>query len=486
MMNKQSTKNTRKFKYGGYAIAIVVLVIAAIIAVNIGVAQLTKALDLEFDLTRNNRYTLGAVSRKVAKELKHDVTIYAMFSEADKEGMPDYVKLFENLMDETDKISVQYIDPAKNPQFVNKFLTNSVNSITQNSVIVSRSDDSKFRVLDKYDFYKYSYDMNTYREQKEAFIGEEAVSNALLFVDSDVSPKVYWLTGHEELGMAYYGLVIDALSRENYECAEIDATRLSELQKGDVLVISAPRRDLTADELTRIGAFAEDGGRLIYLASDQDAALPNFEELFEVYGLSFHRDLICESDPEYWYENPFLLVPEIAAHEVSSVVRENKLPIVIPYAQWIETSSIKSNILTVTPLLTTSSSSYAKTNHESTVMEKEEGDVDGPFNVAVIVEKTDPYGVKENDVRIAVYSSCYFATQTAGYGGNGDLFLQTVRWMQNADTNVVSVVGKSMAEDRLIIRTQAQALLACGVVVIVIPVLVLAAGIVVWLRRRHL
>lgn len=486
MMNKQSTKNTRKFKYGGYAIAIVVLVIAAVIAVNIGVAQLTKALNLEFDLTRNNRYTISAVSRKVAKELKHDVTIYAMFSEEMKASYPEYTKLFENFAGETDHISIQYVDPTTNPQFANKFIGGTVTYISAGAVIVSRSDDSKFRVLDSYDFYEYSYDTTTYSSTPKAFKGEEAVANALLYVDSDVSPKVYWLTGHEEEGVAQYAAVVSYLAKENYECADLDATMLANLEKGDVLVISAPKRDLTADELSQIGAFVEDGGRLIYLSSDQDVTLPNFEELFELYGVTFHHDLVYESDANYWFSTPLLLVPEIASHETTSVVRENKLTVYFPYAQWLETSSIKSNILSVTPLLTTSSSAYAKTNHESTVAEMEEGDAKGPFDVAVVVEKVDPYGETANDVRIAVFSSSYFATQLGAYGGNIDLFLQTVRWMQNAETNVVSIVGKSLSEDLLSIRTATQAYTACVVVVAVIPVLVLAAGIVVWLRRRHL
>ena len=112
--------------------------------------------------------------------------------------------------------------------------------------------------------------------------------------------------------------------------------------------------------------------------------------------------------------------------------------------------------------------------------------MEGPFTLAVAIEQADAYGETENDVRIAVYSTSMFATQLSAYGGNTDLFLQTVRWMQNEETNVVSIVGKSLSEDLLSIRTASQAYLACGIVTIGIPAIVLICGIVVWLRRRHL
>lgn len=483
-MKMQSGKNIRKFKYGGYAVLIVVLVIAAVVAVNIGMVQLTQKLGLEFDLTRNSRYTISATSRKVAQELTHDVVIYAMFSEAQKEAYPEYTKLFDNFADQSEHISVQYVDPSTNPQFANKFLGGTVGYISAGSVIVSRSDDSKFRVLDQYDFYDYSYD-SSYNVSLDAFIGEEAVANALLYVDSDISPKVYWLTGHEEDTTSSYATVVNYLTRENYECADLDATMLATLEKGDVLVISAPKRDLTSDELKQLGAFVDDGGRLIYLAA-QGLSLPNFEELFEGYGVTLHPNIVYETDTKYWMSSPVLLVPKLASHDVTSTVRSNNLSVYMPYAQWMEVSAVKNNVLTVTPLMTTSDTSYAKMNAESTVSTKEDGDMEGPFTLAVAIEQADAYGETENDVRIAVYSTSMFATQLSAYGGNTDLFLQTVRWMQNEETNVVSIVGKSLSEDLLSIRTASQAYLACGIVTIGIPAIVLICGIVVWLRRRHL
>ena len=74
-----------------------------------------------------------------------------------------------------------------------------------------------------------------------------------------------------------------------------------------------------------------------------------------------------------------------------------------------------------------------------------------------------------------------------GNYGNVELSLQTVRWMQNEESKTVNVISKGLLEqaDRLYIRNNSQAYLA--IVAIFVPaVLVLAAGIVVWLRRRHL
>jgi len=129
-------------------------------------------------------------------------------------------------------------------------------------------------------------------------------------------------------------------------------------------------------------------------------------------------------------------------------------------------------------LLTTSDKSWGKKDINSTTTEKEAGDIDGPFDVAVAI--TDTQG--ESSAKIVVFSSSGFVN-VAG-GGNIDLFMNSMNWVQDLKDNI-SVTPKDLTTQALEI-TQAQILGFSALVVIVIPGIVLIAGVVVWLKRRHL
>lgn len=486
-MKKISTQSSRRFKYGGYAVAIVVLVIVAVVLANIGVSKLGDRFNWDFDMTRNHRFTLSATSRQVAQDVEKEIVLYAVFSESQKDSFQELARLVENFAYEGNRIRVEYVKPSTNPRLINKFIGGTVSAINEGDIIVSRADESKFKVLDEYDLYSHAYSNDYSQVQRTAFRGEEALANAILFVDSDVSPKVYWLTGHDEGTVNSYPLLKACLEAENYVCSDLSSSEMQILEQGDVLIIAAPKRDINEVELKELADFAENGGRVIYLNAGEDT-LPNFEELFEGYGVKIHHQYVGDANQSYVSSTPLQLVPSVETHDITSSIRSGNYAVFLSHAEWLELSSVKSNVLTVTPILMSSPDSYAKSNPEFTAMEKETGDVDGPFVLAAAIERPDPYGDTAKDVRMLVVStpSLFLYGENGNYG-NVELSLQTVRWMQNEESKTVNVISKSLLEqaDRLYIRNNSQAYLA--IVAIFVPaVLVLAAGIVVWLRRRHL
>ena len=155
---------------------------------------------------------------------------------------------------------------------------------------MSNADETKFRVISSSDLYdyEYSYDYTTgqYSYSKYDFVGEQAVTSAILYVTSDDTPIVYLLQGHGEVSYDSMTHVTDALTAQNYEPMELNLTDSSvTLEAGDVVMVVAPTKDLTDAEYEILKNFLENGGRMYYssqygIGSD----LPNFEALLGLYG----------------------------------------------------------------------------------------------------------------------------------------------------------------------------------------------------------
>ena len=142
------------------------------------------------------------------------------------------------------------------------------------------------------------------------------------------------------------------------------------------------------------------------------------------------------------------------------------------------------NILTESlSLLTTSGEAFSKlSGYNMTTYEKEEGDIDGPFALAVAVTETLDDG---GETQLIWVSSAYLlddATNQGVSGGNEDFFLNCLNWLCGSESGI-SIHAKSISNEYLTITSGASSMLT-ALVVVIIPAAFLAFGIVVWHRRK--
>ncbi len=117
-----------------------------------------------------------------------------------------------------------------------------------------------------------------------------------------------------------------------------------------------------------------------------------------------------------------------------------------------------------------------------TTYEKEEGDIDGPFALAVAVTETLDDG---GETELIWVSSAYLlddATNQGVSGGNEDFFLNCLNWLCGSESGI-SIHAKSISNEYLTITSGASSMLT-ALVVVIIPAAFLAFGIVVWYRRK--
>ena len=140
--------------------------------------------------------------------------------------------------------------------------------------------------------------------------------------------------------------------------------------------------------------------------------------------------------------------------------------------------------ITQTELILTSQQSWAETDiasiNSGQVAPDEGIDLMGPVSLAVAASNAT------SGARVLVVGDAEFVTNQ-GYAayGNGDLILNSVNWSANQE-DIISLTPKDITQRTLQIPAQSYFLnLVLFGVVLVLPGLMLVAGVVVWFQRRR-
>jgi ABC-type uncharacterized transport system. len=462
---------TRKTKYGGYATLITAVFLAIIFVINL----IAVKLDLKVDLTKNKLYSISQPTYQVLDNLKQDIKIYGFF-ESGKED-PTIKSILDKYAARSKKVSIEYKDPVKYPAFAKQF--SSAGEIDSGSVVVSCG--TRFKLIQSADMVNYSYDYSG-QPTADSLAVEEKVTSAIIYVTSDKTSVAYTLTGHGEASLSTE--ISDALNNQNYTIKSLNLlTKDANPESGSTIIINGPTKDLTTDEAAQLKDFLSKGGRAVFMMGLTQNDLPNFQSVLNSYGVGISRAVVVEGNSQMSTTNPMVLIPEMQSHDILNQLKSSNIPVLVPGSQVIDTLKVKKSSLKIEPLLVTSKTSWAKTNMQATTIEKETGDLQGPFNIAAAI--TDQTSNDESkNAKIVVFANSSFASsQYVNNGGNIDLMVSSLNWLQG-NKETVTIKPKSL-DDGVLNINAFQQLAYSGIVVIVIPLIIVVMGVRVWLRRRH-
>jgi len=478
MKNIKSFFNEKKLKKGGLTTITIALSLAILIALNLAIGKLNWSKDL----TKNKIFTLSDQTYKILDNLKQDVTIYGFY----QSGQENYTvkTILDQYVAHSKHIKIVYKDPSKYPQLAQKF--NKDNSkVDVGSVVVENG--SKFKVLDPNSFLNadYSDPSNPSTPTAQSLAVEQNITSGILYVTSNKSTTVYTLQGQGESEIS--SEVGNQLSLENYTVASVNLSlKDASLKEDSILLVISPKRDLSAPEADTVKSYLSKGGKALFLMDLTENDLPNFKSVLNYYGLSLQRDITVEGNSAYVSQNPISLLPDQKSHDILNSLISNNLRVLIPGAQSIAISKDKRSSLTIEPLLTTTNDSWGKTNLKTDTLEKQAGDLNGPFNIAVAVtdKSNNP---KISDTKIVVVANSTFTSQqviSLSNNANLDFFMNSVSWAQGKKDSI-SVRPKNLDNYTLQVSALSR-LMASTFVVLIIPAVVLIIGIVVWIKRRKL
>ncbi|MGZ3709230.1 MAG: hypothetical protein ACXWPM_10850, partial [Bdellovibrionota bacterium] len=112
-------------------------------------------------------------------------------------------------------------------------------------------------------------------------------------------------------------------------------------------------------------------------------------------------------------------------------------------------------------------------------------DRNGPLNVAVAVDGKQKDSKAPRNTRLVVFGTSNFATNNyQRFGGNMDFFLNAASWVME-DESLISIRTKEEGPGKIELSFKTGRFILL-LTVFVIPLLVAAAGIVIWIFRRRL
>ena len=469
---------TRAFRAGGYSVASSVIVLAIAVVINI-LAGAIPAKYTQFDTTANGMFSISDQTEKLLSGMDSEVDIYWIVRDGYEDTAIELLlSRYEAL---SGKLKVTVRDPDVYPAFIQPY----TDAVSDNSLIVTSG--TRWRYVDSMDMYEYDYsNYYTTGTYDVSFAGEGAITSAIDYVLSDDLPVVYTLTGHGEASLP--SSFETAVQRENIELRELSLLTVEAVpDDAGAVLIGIPQSDISEQEGDMLLEYLQSGGKIFLITQPpEERTLANLEALMARYGVMAQKGIVVEGNQGYFaWNTPYYLLPDIGSHEITAPLTQNGYRVVLPIAQGLTISSDIPDGVAVTELLTTSGAAFSKTaGWGMDTYEKEDGDIGGPFALAVAV--TEELGSGEETQLIWVSSPSLIdesADQMVS-GANSDFFLNALGWMCRQEESAISIRAKSLQTEVLTMSGAASSSLSFWFVG-VIPLVYLAAGIYIRARRRH-
>lgn len=530
-MSKEKTKQTKKIssafalRHGTYAIVFTAIIVAAFIIVNILATALTQRFPLNIDLTANNDFSVSSKNIEYIQSVSRPVTItvcstegnYATYmatyasnyyNASDSTGGKYYAQTM-TLLDEYTKhnsnIKVVYADP-QSPEFADiQARVGASAALSYGSLLVESTFD-----LDGEEIYRskvLSFD-NLYTVEDTtggyaAYLGqgyavsgsnvESAVTSAIYSVTSDKTTEVGYVSARMESGVL--DNLNSYLSDNNYNVTAIDNLLTFDINSSiEILVIAAPTADYSADELSKLDAFLDnDGNRgktLVFFGSANSPELPNLYAFLSEWGIDYSTGTVYETNSANYLQTPATIGMQNKNSDYTAAVNNiNRMYIAtgnLPMRIGFESQGNR----TTTELIATSDTVVRRPAgaDESWSADNE---IKTQYSGAVLsCDKLYNENRTEKNSYVLAFSSADFISsnwsQYTGTVGNMEILLSTLNNLSGRDADEITFTTKTIEVSSFSDQVTAlDANIILTIFVGIIPIGLVAAGIIIWIRRRN-
>lgn len=455
---------TRKLKKGGYAAILSVIVIAAVVLLNMIVGRLPEKVR-RWDLSGTQIYTVGDTTKELLASLDKNVTIYVV---ADPTMVDDRITSFVNrYTDLSDHIKAETVDSVLHPDRVKQL------NAENNTILVVCEDNGKTETIQmsdiiKYDQMSYYY----YGQTKETeFDGEGQLTSAVSYVTNDVQKNIYVTEGHGEAALGTFAS--DLLEKSGLTVNTVNLLTGGGIPEDcELLLINAPVSDLADDEKTMVTDYLDGGGKVLLIAGYSDKDRPNLNAVLNAYGLNMEHGLAADTKSCY-QNNPYYIFPTlVSGSEITNGIDRKSTALILQSSALNQLDTLPDGV-TVEPFMETTDGGMLVTESSQTP---------GTYLLGAMAEKTLDSGT----ARLTVFGTPSLIddglNSTFSNLTNLDLFMNAVTANFEDVTNV-SIPSKSL---EVTYNTVTHGGMWGIVFILVIPVATVAAGLMVWLKRRRL
>ena len=482
-----TARNTRR---GATSVGITVLLIAAIVLVNAVLAILSDRSAMYIDVTANRNFKLQSMTIDYIKTLDKDFDIYVLAAEEDLENNSSanyayYVqanRLLHEFDYNSDKIHLHYVDLVKDPTFLTAYP--NVNRSQSHMMLVSCGEN--YTTLDPTDVF--GYDTETYQDEGYMVVQsqhvEQSVTSAILKVSDAERVTVSVLTGLDEEDCSAFAA---RLSMNAYDVETVNLYTGQISEKSQFLIIYKPLADIDKDLYDTISKWLDNDGKfghhVIYFPNDDVSVelFPNLNTLLADYGMEVDYAYIFEKDTDH-------LVPgnnlnnslfDYADADFTADLANQEKKIIMGGVRG--TMPIKILDPKIASSMLVSSEDVERFDIKSQTL----GEYDGAMCGAAIGRKGGASGVNSSVVAVGSYYAISNLYLTANTYNNSAYFINMFNVLSEKQDTGILIEGKDPTSTELGVSSKGDLTFLSALVRFILPGLVLIAGLVVWIRRRH-
>ncbi len=538
--------NSKAFKRGGMAIVTVIAAIIIAILLNVIVTTINDRFPFSVDLTANSDYTinLDGEYEQYVKNVSSDIKVTVCAPEDDFEGSTyvnamvqncglnvssdDVTTMYSKYARQTllfvksfpainNKISVEFRDPNSVTDFSEIKNKYSGDNLAYGDIIVSCThktesgeDNERYRIIKMTDIFSTEVNQSLYSQL--AMYGSTYYNNLTgSNLATEMTSAIYTVTSESSVEIAVLGShgaqtangenselagLKSLLSKNNYTFTDIANPLTDEIpEDAPFVLIYQPTEDYTADEITKLSNFLINGGsygkNLIYVASAAQPELPNLEQFLSEWGIGV-LPLVGYDETNY-YSSPSYLVSQPADSDYTSNY-DAASTVIYPdvYRLARRTFETESRRYT-TQIVTSYDTTVGRPVDADQNWKAAEATESGPFDIILMGSAYDSKGdgEKTDESHVVYFGGTYFLNQqilSADSIYNSTLTLNIFNGISGANetTETVNISPKVISANSFssqLINNSAPTVMYI-VFVGIIPVGLIAAGIIIWNRRR--
>ncbi|HYC57523.1 MAG TPA: Gldg family protein [Candidatus Binatia bacterium] len=452
----------RSTRYGTNAVVYSLVFVAVIGMLNFLAVRYNKRWDLSSAAVNS----LTDASRQVLDKIDGEVEVLAFVGPTDKDFVREVSETYGYY---TDKVKWKIIDPQVSPEIAQRELIASIPTI-------KIKHGERNTTVNKID--------------------EEAITNGIHKVVSSEQKKVYFLEGHGEpsledkQGPGGMGMFADTLRNQNYEVASLFAAEKPIPDDAAAIVVSTGNRDHFPAEMAQIKEYLKKGGSVLLLLEPQkDPELVTFARSF---GTLIGDDVILDQQMRLFQGVTVgvdAVVTEYGKHPSVAAMTDRTL-----FTLARSTAPAPNPVpgIKLDPLAFSSAASWAETDVAG-VFERGEAelaqgqDTPGPIPLAVAGGGAASAlgGPPDKQFKVAIFGDTSFLTnQYLRQLYNDALGQGVIGWLAGEE-ELISIAPRVVRASRAYLDEDA-ARSVFYLSVLVLPELILLAGIAVWWRRSSL
>ncbi len=509
--------NINALKKGGYLTAVIVAVLVIAVFLNIGTSLLEQRGYLKFDLTTAKSNTLSDDNKEFLKKIDKEVQITVLCTESEYVStLGEYLEYYMNITTEEDyfaqtvkllnqyeevnsKINVDFVDfsgtqaKAIQEKYPNAFIGDiyvevgdedgKATKLVSYDKIYPVSDPSGYASMG---YSSYSIDGN------DLETGLSSAINALVNGEDEIMGIINAHTTSDAISYfeEYY---TSQLEYNGFSTVQVEGAVLKEIPKEvSVLAIVAPSADYLDSEIELIAEWLENDGKkghsLIFCPGDSISNMPNLTQFLEEWGISYGAGYLYQTDSNQYYSDPTIVYSYVHDSDVANaingtaggtIITSYNLPIEVTF----ETYGTKTtNIISSTSDAATVCPSDAAEDWKPGAATKEKS-----YPTIVVTSDSTTVDGKVLSSHVAVFSAFNIIADVGSDSFiNLDISMNIARYISGMENTTQKLFVTRTLESESFAGevSEAGANAITIIFLIVLPLALVAVGIVVWVRRR--